>query len=203
MYKAETLAELRDILGDCTRCPLSKSRRNLVYGDGDEAARLMFVGEAPGRAEDERGLPFVGPAGKLLDELLAGIGLRRSDVYITNVVKCRPPGNRDPLPLEVDTCNPFLKGQISLIKPTVVCALGRIAAGVMLEKTVQITRMHGQKFAMPGYFLVPVFHPAAALRTPSTMSMIREDFMQLKSYLQDDEPPPARPREEPEQMGLF
>jgi len=203
MIQADTLEELREELGDCQRCPLSRSRTKLVYGDGDERARLMFVGEGPGRAEDAQGLPFVGPAGKLLDDLLAGIGLARSEVYIANVLKCRPPGNRDPLPLEMDTCHPFLAGQISIIKPAVVCALGRIASGVLLERTVQITKMHGQKFARPGYFVVPVFHPAAALRAPATMAMIRDDFEQLRTYLDQDEPPPSPPRQEPEQMGLF
>lgn len=203
MHDAGSIAELRGLLGDCARCSLSKGRTNLVFGAGDESARLMFVGEAPGRVEDQQGLPFVGPAGRLLDELLGGIGLERRQVYITNVVKCRPPGNRDPLPLEMETCGPFLKEQISIIRPGIICALGRIASGVMLEKSVQITRMHGQKFEGPGYFVVPVFHPAAALRAPSNMSMIREDFEQLKAYLEDDQPPPPPPASEPEQMGLF
>lgn len=200
--EAETLEEAREILGECTRCPLHESRKKLVFGAGNPEARLMFVGEAPGRAEDAQGLPFVGPAGKLLDDLLAGIGLRRPDVYITNVVKCRPPGNRDPLPLEIETCGPFLRAQIRIIAPKVVCELGRIAAGVMMERTIQISRIHGQKFNGPGYFNVPVFHPAAALRTPDTMRLLREDFEKLASYIsQEAPPPPAGP--EPEQMGLF
>jgi DNA polymerase len=163
----------------------------------------MFVGEAPGRAEDAQGLPFVGPAGKLLDEMLESIGMARADVYITNVVKCRPPGNRDPLPLEVETCDPFLRGQIQLIKPAIICELGRIAAGVMMERQIQITRIHGQKFLGGGYFNVPVFHPAAALRAPATMQLLREDFQNLKSYLEEQEPPPPEPEPEPEQLGLF
>ncbi len=203
MYEADTLEELREILGDCTRCQLCASRTKLVYGYGDPHARLMFVGEAPGRAEDAQGLPFVGPAGKLLDDLLTGIGMRRSEVYITNVVKCRPPGNRDPLPEEIDTCNPFLQGQLSLIKPAVVCQLGRIAAGVMMKRSIQISKIHGQRFIGPGYFNVPVFHPAAALRTPSTKDLLRADFDNLKKYLEEDETPPEPPAPEPEQMGLF
>jgi len=203
MYEADSLEELREILGDCTRCPLHESRNKLVYGAGNPDAQLMFVGEGPGRAEDAQGLPFVGPAGKLLDEMLTSIGLARADVYIANVVKCRPPGNRDPLPLEVETCIPFLQGQIKLIKPKVICELGRIAAGVMMERQIQITRIHGQKFLGPGYFNVPVFHPAAALRAPATMQLLREDFQNLKSYLEEQEPPPPEPEPEPEQLGLF
>ena len=203
MYEADSLEELREILGDCTRCPLHESRTKIVYGVGNPDARLMFVGEGPGRAEDAQGLPFVGPAGKLLDEMLTSIGLARADVYIANVVKCRPPGNRDPLPLEVETCIPFLQGQIKLIKPKVICELGRIAAGVMMERQIQITRIHGQKFLGPGYFNVPVFHPAAALRAPATMQLLREDFQNLKSYLEEQEPPPPEPEPEPEQLGLF
>jgi uracil-DNA glycosylase len=203
MYEAESLEQLREVLGECTRCPLHESRTRLVYGTGDPNADLMFVGEAPGRAEDAQGLPFVGPAGKLLDELLGQIGLSRSEVYIANVVKCRPPGNRDPLPLEVETCHPFLAGQIKLIQPKIICELGRIAAGLMMERTIQITRIHGQKFIGPGYFNVPVFHPAAALRAPATMQLLRQDFQNLKEYLAEEQAAPPAPDPEPEQMGLF
>jgi uracil-DNA glycosylase family 4 len=203
MNEADSLEQLREILGDCTRCPLHESRKKLVYGAGNPDARLMFVGEGPGRVEDEQGLPFVGPAGRVLDDMLRSIGLERADVYITNVVKCRPPGNRDPLPLEVQTCNLFLAGQIKLIKPRIVCELGRIAAGVMMERQIQITRIHGQRFTGPGYFNVPVFHPAAALRTPETMRLLGEDFQNLATYLQESEPPPPEPEAEPEQLGLF
>jgi uracil-DNA glycosylase family 4 len=203
MCEAGTLAELRQTLGVCQRCPLSQSRTNLVYGSGNPDAELMFVGEAPGRAEDAQGLPFVGPAGHLLDDMLAGIGLDREDVYITNVVKCRPPGNRDPLPLEIETCSPFLTGQIELIKPKIICELGRIAAGVMMGREIKITRIHGQKFLGRGYLNVPVFHPAAALRAAATADLLRQDFVNLKSYLEADEPPPPEPPSEPEQMGLF
>lgn len=202
MMEAGSLEELREILGECTRCPLHESRTKLVYGYGNPEARLMFVGEAPGRAEDAQGLPFVGPAGKVLDEMLASIGMDRSQVYIANVVKCRPPGNRDPLPLEVETCAPFLAGQIRLIAPEIICELGRIAAGVMMERAIQITRIHGQKFIGKGYFNVPVFHPAAALRAPATMQLLRGDFQNLKTYLEESAPPPEAPQE-PEQMGLF
>ncbi len=203
MYEADSLEELREILGECSRCPLCQSRNKIVFGYGNPEARLMFVGEAPGRAEDAQGLPFVGPAGRLLDDLLAGIGFKRADVYIANVIKCRPPGNRDPLPIETETCSPFLQGQIKLIKPTIVCQLGRIAAGVMMNRPIQISKIHGQKFIGPGYFNVPVFHPAAALRTPSTLDLLRADFANLKRYLTEEESPPEPPTPEPEQMGLF
>ena len=203
MYEADSLEELCEILGDCQRCPLSQARTRIVYGAGNPDAELMFVGEAPGRAEDAQGLPFVGPAGRLLDDLLASVGLARDEVYITNVIKCRPPGNRDPLPLEVETCNPFLAGQIALIKPKIICELGRIAAGIMMGRQIHITRIHGQKFLGRGYLNVPVFHPAAALRTPATAELLRQDFVNLKSYLEEDEPPPPAPEPEPEQMGLF
>jgi len=198
-----TLTELREALGECTRCPLHKGRTNIVFGMGDENAELLFVGEAPGRAEDAQGLPFVGPAGRLLDELLMGIGIRREQVYIANVVKCRPPGNRDPVPYEMDTCNPFLLGQIRIIKPRILCALGRVAASLILDKNVQMNKVHGQKFPGHGYFFVPVFHPAAALRTPSTRGVLVEDFNLLKGYLEEEERPPEPPAPEPEQMGLF
>ncbi|MFH1151437.1 MAG: uracil-DNA glycosylase [Actinomycetota bacterium] len=200
---ASTLEEVREVLGDCKRCPLHVARGKLVFGYGDPAADLMFVGEGPGRAEDAQGLPFVGPAGKVLDEMLAGIGMDRSQVYIANVVKCRPPGNRDPLPLEIETCNPFLAAQIRIIRPRIVCELGRIAAGVMMGWPLQMTKVHGTRVDGPGYFNVPVFHPAAALRTPSTMELLRQDFTNLRSYLDETDEPPRPPEPEPEQLGLF
>lgn len=202
--QADSLEELQRLLEGCQRCPLWSGRNNLVFGSGSGNAQLMFIGEAPGRAEDARGLPFVGPAGRLLDDLLDGIGLQRSEVYITNVVKCRPPGNRDPLPEEMGACRPFLLRQIELIKPKIVCALGRVAAGSLLGKTVQMSRIHGTRLNGDGYFVVPVFHPAAALRTPSNMSALEEDFKNLKRYLQEKEVAPKTvSREEPEQLELF
>lgn len=203
MTEAESLSQLIGEYSGCTRCALHGNRTNMVFGAGDENAELVFVGEAPGRVEDEQGIPFVGPAGRLLDRLLDGIGLSREQVYITNVVKCRPPGNRDPLPREIEACNPLLSGQLNLIRPKILCALGRVAGAVVLEKNIQISKVHGERFPHPGYFIVPVFHPAAALRTPSTMELIESDFQRLSEYLEDDEPPPSPPRDEPEQMGLF
>ncbi|PKQ27526.1 MAG: uracil-DNA glycosylase [Candidatus Anoxymicrobium japonicum] len=213
MYEADSLEELQKKLRECTRCPLHEGRGNLVFGAGNPDARLMFVGEAPGRAEDAQGIPFVGPAGKLLDELLRGIGLERADVYIANVVKCRPPGNRDPLPLEVETCKPFLREQIKLVRPEIICELGRVAAGVMMQRQIRITSVHGKKFPGSGYFHVPVFHPAAALRARETMQLLRQDFANLNSYLEEEAPSPTEttpeperaraPESEPEQMELF
>ncbi|MBN2168801.1 MAG: uracil-DNA glycosylase [Actinobacteria bacterium] len=203
MEEVTTLVELRQSLGVCTKCGLHQGRTNIVFGAGDENADLLFVGEGPGRVEDAKGLPFVGPAGKLLDELLQSINLSRSQVYITNVVKCRPPGNRDPIPDEIEKCNRYLVKQIELIKPRILCALGRVAAGVILQKNVQITKLHGQKVEGPGYFIVPALHPAAALRSSQSMAMIREDFENLRKYLDKDVAPPAPPAPEPEQMGLF
>ncbi len=200
---AKTLDELREELGECTRCSLCQGRNNIVFGDGNPDARLMFVGEAPGRAEDAQGLPFVGPAGRLLERLLEDIGLKRGDVYIANVIKCRPPGNRDPVPEETEACSPFLQEQIEIIRPRILCALGRVAAGLMMGKSVQITRIHGQRFEGAGYFLVPVLHPAAALRASSNMDLIRQDFKSLEAYLADDDSPPEQPAPEPEQLGLF
>lgn len=203
MEDVKTLTELREELGICTDCGLHQGRTNIVFGAGAENADLLFVGEGPGRVEDAKGLPFVGPAGKLLDELLQGIDLNRGQVYIANVVKCRPPGNRDPLPDEIDKCNRYLVRQIELIRPKILCALGRVAAGVILNRSVQITKLHGQKFEGPGYFIVPVLHPAAALRSQQSMAMIREDFQNLRKYLDEDVSPPAPQAPEPEQMGLF
>jgi uracil-DNA glycosylase len=201
-----TLAELRETVDECTLCDLSKSRTHLVFGDGSDTAELMFVGEGPGRVEDQMGLPFVGPAGKLLDRMLEGIGIERKDVYIANVVKCRPPGNRDPLPIEHETCNPYLQGQFRIINPRIICALGRIAAGVLMGDTVQITRMHGNKYERNGRIIVPVFHPAAALRSADNMRMLEHDFDMLRLYLDEEPPPPAEPtpaKQEEEQLGLF
>ncbi len=200
---AKTLEELREELGECTRCSLSRGRNNIVFGDGNPDAQLMFVGEAPGRAEDAQGLPFVGPAGRLLDRLLEDIGLNRGDVFIANVIKCRPPGNRDPITEETEACSPFLQEQIEIIRPRIICALGRVAAGFMMGKSVQITRIHGQRFEGAGYFLVPVLHPAAALRASSNMDLLRQDFKSLEAYLAEDDSPPEPPAAEPEQMGLF
>ena len=202
-FSSELLARLALAICKCERCPLVQGRTQAVPGEGAPDARVMLIGEGPGAQEDESGRPFVGAAGQLLDKLLARAGLRREEVFITNVVKCRPPGNRDPQPVETEMCKPFLKRQIELIRPKVVCQLGRIAGAVMMGHPIQISKVHGQRFIGPGYFNVPVYHPAAALRTPSTLGTLQEDFEKLKVYLTEEESPPDPPAPEPEQMGLF
>lgn len=197
---AESLAELHEQMLECDECPLAKTRTNLVFGVGCETAELMFVGEAPGFHEDQQGEPFVGAAGQLLDRLLASIGLRRDQVYIGNVLKCRPPGNRDPLPAEIEQCRPFLGEQIGLIKPKVVVTLGNHATKLILETSTGITKIHGQKVIRPGYVVFPIYHPAAALYTPSYLEALEEDFIKLKDILEEGFEPPEP---EPEQISLF
>lgn len=177
------LDELQRHIGDCQRCPLALTRTTLVFGVGDPHARLMFVGEAPGRNEDLKGEPFVGAAGRLLDELLAGIGLTRSEVYIANVVKCRPPGNRDPMPVEIETCAPFLAEQIRLIAPSVIGTLGNFATRRVLETEKPISAVRGRLFRVGEHKVVPVFHPAAALYDRSKHDVLVEDFTRLKAVL--------------------
>lgn len=178
-----SLEELRGVIGDCQRCSLSRTRTNLVFGVGDPHARLMFIGEAPGRNEDLQGEPFVGAAGKLLDELLASIGLVRSEVYIANVLKCRPPGNRDPLPEEMEQCTPFLEEQVRLIDPEVIATLGNFATRHVLKTQAGITRLRGRLFRVDGRKVVPIYHPAAALYDRTKQDVLFEDFKRLKAVL--------------------
>lgn len=193
------LRALREHIGDCTRCRLSEKRTQVVFGCGDPSATLMFVGEAPGRNEDLQGEPFVGAAGKLLDELLAGIGLERAQVYIANVVKCRPPGNRDPLPDEIATCTPFLARQIELIRPVVVATLGKFATQYVLDTNAPISALRGRLYRVDGRPVVPVFHPAAALYDNSKRAVLEDDFRRLKAVIEretsdpDDDPPEPAP----------
>src|SRR5215510_3604979 len=148
----------------CTRCPLSEGRTQVVVGSGDPGADLMFVGEAPGFHEDKQGVPFVGQAGKLLETLLGEIGLSRDAVYIANVIKCRPPGNRDPLPAEIDACRPYLDDQLTLVDPRVVVTLGNFATKLLLDTQEGITKLRGREFPYRSGVIIPVFHPAAVLR---------------------------------------
>ena len=191
------LGALREHIGDCRRCVLAATRTRLVFGVGDPHARLMFIGEAPGKNEDLTGEPFVGAAGHFLDELLAGIGLVRSQVFIANMVKCRPPGNRDPEPEELETCSPFLARQIELVDPVVVATLGRFAAHYVLKTTTPITTLRGKLYRVGGRRVVPVFHPAAALYDGSKRSVLEDDFKRLRAVLdrvergEDAEPTPA------------
>jgi DNA polymerase len=177
----------------CTKCALSNTRTKVVFGTGNSDADLLFVGEAPGAEEDRQGLPFVGRAGGLLTELLAGIGLERSDVWICNVLKCRPPGNRDPQPIEIESCEPYLFRQVDLIEPRVVATLGNFATKLLTRSRVGITRVRGtpQVHEIGGrtVFVMPLLHPAAALRTPSLLDTLREDFARLAELLDGPSPP--------------
>lgn len=171
----------------CTKCPLHETRGKAVFGAGNADADLMFVGEAPGAEEDRQGLPFVGRAGQLLNQMLEGIGLSRGDVFIANVLKSRPPGNRDPRPLEIEACKPYLFEQIRLIEPAVVCTLGNFATKLLTGNPTGITRVRGtpqvHELAGRTVSLLPLFHPAAALRTPAVKQILREDFATLPGLL--------------------
>lgn len=187
-----SLQELADSLHNCQRCPLAKlGRRQVVFGVGNPHASVMFVGEAPGFYEDQKGEPFVGAAGQLLNDLLESAGLSRADIYIANVIKCRPPNNRDPEPQEVETCKPFLLQQIAMIRPTLVCSLGNWATQTLLERKVGITRVRGQAFYLKEFVLFPLLHPAAALHQGTMLQPLREDFQKLKEFLDRHSQPPA------------
>jgi DNA polymerase len=182
----EALAAIRTDLGECTRCKLhALGRRQIVYGVGNPNADLMFVGEAPGADEDIQGEPFVGRAGQLLTKIIEAIGLRREDVYIANVIKCRPPGNRNPEPDEVQQCEPFLFRQIDTIKPKVIVALGKFAAQSLLRTGDPITRLRGREFTYRDAILMPTYHPAYLLRTPSAKREVWEDMKRVRAILQE------------------
>ncbi len=227
--RAGSLAEYHasDVVG-CTRCALHQTRSNVVPGAGDPEAEVMFVGEAPGYHEDRTGLPFVGQAGKLLDRLLAGVGWTRDDVFIANVLKCRPPGNRDPLTSEIEACEPHLFRQVALIRPRMICTLGNFATKLISGRPDSISRVHGCELPITvgGHelLLYPLFHPAAALYTPSMLATLEEDFARIPELLGVAEPvrplaevpetPASVPAPEPpsteppavvehEQLGLF
>jgi DNA polymerase len=182
---------------ECTRCPLADTRTTVVFGNGDADADLMFVGEAPGANEDREGLPFVGQAGKLLDELLGEIGMDRGQVFVANVLKCRPPGNRDPQPGEIESCEPYLFQQVELIEPLVVCTLGNFSTKLLRGDSTGITRLHGQAevrtIGARAVRLFPLFHPAAALYTPRTLETLRADFQRIPELLA--QPAPEQPAE--------
>ena len=180
---ADTLDEIRNDLGECTRCTLHAGRTTLVFGVGNPDADLVFVGEAPGRDEDLQGVPFVGRAGQLLTKIIASIGLTRDEVYIANVVKCRPPGNRNPEPAEVQTCEPFLFRQIDVIRPKVVVALGAFAIHTLLGTDRAISRLRGRVYEYRGAKLVPTFHPAFLLRSPDRKRDVWEDMKKVRSLL--------------------
>jgi len=211
-----SLTAYGDVVAGCRRCALSQTRTQVVFGSGSPDADLMFVGEAPGFHEDKQGVPFVGAAGQLLGKLLAGIGLAREDVYVANVLKCRPPGNRDPLPEEIQACEGHLFRQIELIQPKLVATLGNFATKLLSARPAGITQVHGrpQQVVLGGnaVTLYPIFHPAAALYTPRMLQVLEEDFRRIPELLgQPAEPPPPPaplyvpepPVEQPVQLGLF
>jgi uracil-DNA glycosylase family 4 len=179
-----SLEELEDFISNCVRCRLSRERRNIVFGEGLSNARLVFVGEAPGVEEDVRGKPFVGRAGKLLTDIIKAMGLTREEVYICNIVKCHPPANRDPEQDEIGTCLPFLKGQISLIKPEIICTLGRVPAQALVDKDFKITRDRGQWQGFCGIPLMPTYHPAYLLRYPQAKRQVWEDMKKVMKELE-------------------
>ena len=183
--RREELKEVWRQASTCTRCPqLASTRTTVVFGSGHADADLMFVGEAPGANEDKQGLPFVGQAGRLLDTLLGEIGLTRSDVFVVNVLKCRPPGNRDPLPQEIDNCQEYLWRQLELIAPRVVCTLGNFATKLLLDTKVGITKLRGQEFPFRGGVLIPTLHPSAVLRNGgAALAQARADFVHVKRAL--------------------
>jgi len=185
--RRERLVEVYREASVCERCPLSETRNNVVFGSGNSDADLMFLGEAPGAEEDRQGLPFVGRAGALLAELLAGIGMSREDVWITNVLRCRPPGNRDPQPIEIESCQPYTYRQVELIQPRAIATLGNFATKLLTGSRTGITKVRGtvqvHEIAGRTVFLMPLLHPAAALRTPSLVETLREDFAKLPELL--------------------
>jgi uracil-DNA glycosylase len=198
--RREKLVELYKEVQACTRCPLYETRTKVVFGAGNADADLMFVGEAPGAEEDRQGLPFVGRAGQLLNQMLEEIGLVRDDVFIANVLKSRPPGNRDPQPLEIEACKPYLFEQVRLIEPRVVCTLGNFSTKLLSGSPTGITKVRGtpQLHELGGrtVFLLPLFHPAAALRTPSVKETLRADFATIPELLQRPLPGPVPSAEE-------
>jgi uracil-DNA glycosylase len=199
--RREALKAVYEQAGSCVKCPqLASTRTTVVFGAGNADADLMFVGEAPGANEDKQGLPFVGSAGKLLEKLLGEIGLQRSDVFIANVLKCRPPGNRDPHPAEIEACQDYLWRQIDLIEPRVLCTLGNFSTKLLRGDPMGITRLHGQAeervIGPRSVRLYPLYHPAAALYTPSMLDTLREDFARIPGLL--EQPPPDQPEPMPE-----
>jgi uracil-DNA glycosylase len=212
--KREKLKKLYLQIRDCQRCGLCKTRTKFVFGSGSAYAGVMFVGEAPGKNEDLQGLPFVGQAGKLLDELLGSIGFDRSEVFIANVLKCRPPGNRDPQIEEINICKDHLMEQIKIIEPKIICTLGKYSTQLLLNTDKGITGLRGKVFRIDNRIVMPINHPAAALYMPSKMEILKQDFQKIKKLLDSDSEvsdsqqdisslEPADKQEKDEQLGLF
>jgi DNA polymerase len=178
-----TLAEVRKELGDCKRCKLHRGRKTIVFGEGNEKATLMFIGEGPGYDEDVQGRPFVGKAGQLLTKIIQSINLSREEVYIANIIKCRPPQNRNPESDEIESCNPFLMKQISVIQPKIICALGTFSAQTLLKTDAKITALRGKLFDLEGIKVIPTYHPAFLLRNPERKREVWEDMKKIVELL--------------------
>jgi uracil-DNA glycosylase family 4 len=211
MKAVEVLKQVAEEASVCQKCDLHFSRKNAVPGEGPADADIMFIGEGPGFYENEQGRPFVGAAGKFLDELLSKIGMKRSEVFIANVVKCRPPSNRDPQPAELEACGDYLDRQIQAINPQVIVTLGRFSMGRFLPNA-KISNVHGQAVQIKGRLVVPMFHPAAALHQPSLRPLVEQDFARLpelisqKASTPETNPVqdiPSDPKPEPKQLSLF
>jgi uracil-DNA glycosylase family 4 len=200
--RREKLKQVYEQARGCVACQLHQTRTQVVFGAGNADADLMFIGEAPGADEDRLGLPFVGRAGKLLDKLLDEIGLERADVFIANTLKCRPPGNRDPYPNEIETCSGYLHQQVALIQPKVICTLGNFSTKLLRADSTGISRLHGRDevrtIGTRAVRLLPLYHPAAALYTPSNLQTLRDDFARIPDLLALDPPPQPEPVVEPE-----
>jgi len=181
--KGPTLDEIRRELGDCKRCKLHRTRQTLVFGEGSEKAKLMFIGEGPGYDEDVQGRPFVGKAGQLLTKIIQSIHLQREEVYIANIIKCRPPQNRNPEPDEIQSCYPFLMNQIQAIQPRIICALGTFAAQTLLHTDAKITTLRGRFFDLAGIKVLPTYHPAYLLRSPERKREVWEDMKQISEWM--------------------
>jgi DNA polymerase len=200
----ESLEDVYNEVLNCKKCVLHKNRTNVVFGSGNDKAVAMFIGEAPGYYEDLQGKPFVGAAGKLLTKLLKSVDLSREQVYIANVIKCRPPNNRDPLSEEIDICKKYLYAQIDFINPQIICPLGNFATKLILQKNVGITSVRGKLFRVGGRLVLPIYHPAAALYTPSYLPSLEKDFVTMKKVLDKQiELPIEDEVESKEQLGLF
>jgi len=184
---APTLEEIREELGDCKRCKLHRTRRTIVFGEGNKKAKLMFIGEGPGYDEDVQGRPFVGKAGQLLTKIIQSIHFERGEVYIANIIKCRPPQNRNPEPDEIGSCSPFLIKQIQAIQPKIICALGTFAAQTLLQTDAKITSLRGRTFDLEGIKVLPTYHPAFLLRNPDKKREVWEDMKQIAEWLTEEE----------------
>jgi len=194
-----TLGQLGEEAGRCTLCALAETRTQVVFGTGSKSADLMLIGEAPGQREDATGVPFVGQAGKLLDQILESVGLRRDDLYIANVLKCRPPQNRNPRREEIEACRPFLDEQIRIIAPRVLVPMGNFALGFLADKKLSISKAHGKMFPYRGIAAIPIYHPAAVLYNRTLEPVLAGDFREIVDYIGSG----AKVRVEPDQLTLF